>query len=92
MQGVGTETELSISTNYDWQQHYEAAILETDRSLLPQRITEAQAAIDQRVAELHSRQLSNNCEFDGTALRLAEEEQAIADALAGIRILVKEIS
>jgi hypothetical protein len=94
---------LTISTNYDWQQRYEAAILETDRSLLPKRIAEAQAAIDQRVAELRSQQLSNNNNdgFDRPAARLAEprpaeprlaeEEQAIADALAGIRILIKEI-
>lgn len=84
-----TETELSISTNYDWQQHYEAAILETDRSLLPKRIAEAQTAIDQRVAQLRA---SSDGKADGRAARLAEEEQAIADALAGIRILIKEIS
>jgi hypothetical protein len=83
---------LTISTNYDWQQHYEAAILETDRSLLPKRIAEAQAAIDQRVTELRSQQLSNNNGFDGAVARLNDEEQAIADALAGIRILIKEIS
>jgi hypothetical protein len=78
---------LDVGTHYEWQQCYEAAILETDRSLLPKRITEAQAAIDRRVEELRSRRDSNNGAADGHAA----EEQAIADALAGVRILIKEI-
>ena len=66
---------------YEWQRHYEAAILETDRSRLPNLIKAAQAAIDARVEDLR-------LNHSGTA----EEEQAIADALAGLRVLQKEIT
>ena len=74
-----------MDRTYDWQQPYEAAILETDRSRLPKLITEAQAAIDVRLAALRSHS-------DGKADGLDEEKQAIADAQAGIRILIREIS
>ncbi|MFZ3343004.1 MAG: hypothetical protein WA609_02285 [Terriglobales bacterium] len=78
-----------MNRTYGWQQPYEAAILETDRSRLPERIAEAQAAIDARMAALYSNSAHKpNGEADGEA----EEKQAIADALAGIRILIREIS
>jgi len=58
------------------------AILATNRSHLPQLIAAAQAAIDQRSEELRS---------DGITAT-PEEYQAIADAQAGLRILMKELS
>ncbi|MGC2154245.1 MAG: hypothetical protein WA618_19555, partial [Terriglobales bacterium] len=73
---------------YEWQRLYEAAILETDRSRLPRLITEAQAAIDARIEALRSH---SDGEIDGETYRIAEEKQAIADALSGIRILKKEV-
>ena len=76
-----------MDRTYDWQQPYEAAILETDRSRLPKLIMEAQAAIDVRLAALRS-----HSDSDGKADGLDEEKQAIADAQAGIRILIREIS
>ena len=80
---------MTISVNYDWQRYYEAAILETDPAQLPRRIAKAQAAIDRRVEELRANQIpEQNPGPDG----VAAEEQALADALTGIRILVKEIS
>ena len=64
---------------YEWQRHYEAAILETDRSRLPSLIKAAQAAIDARIEALR-------LNHGGTAA----ERQAIADAVNGIRVLEKE--
>jgi hypothetical protein len=78
-----------MNGTYDWQRPYEAAILETDRSRLPILIAEAQAAIDARIEALHSH---SNGKMDGEAYRIAEEKQASADALSGIRILKKEIA
>ena len=82
------QTTLLMNRTYDWQLPYEAAILETDRSQLPKLIADARAAIDARVEALRSH---SNGEADG-ANGIAEEEQAIADALSGMRILIKEIS
>jgi len=64
---------------YDWQRHYEAAILETDGLRLPELIKTAQAAINRRIEELRT-------DHQGTP----QEQQAIADALAGLRLLQQE--
>jgi hypothetical protein len=77
-----------MNGTYEWQRSYEAAILETDRSRLPILIAEAQAAIDARIEDLRSH---FDGKMDGEAYRIAEEKQAIADALSGIRILKKEV-
>lgn len=74
-----------LNGTYNWQRYYEAAILETDRSQLSKLIASAQSAIDERVGELRSHQ-------NGAANGTEEEKQAIADALAGLRILTREIS
>lgn len=80
-----------MNTMYSWQHPYEAAILETDRSLLPKLIAEAQAAIDARMAVLRS--LSDGKTNGKRDVNSAfEEKQAIADAQAGIRILIREVS
>jgi hypothetical protein len=41
-----------LNTNYEWMKFYEAAVLETNREALPQRIEAAQNAIGQRVITL----------------------------------------
>jgi hypothetical protein len=69
-----------MSRPYPWQQYYEAAILETDRSRLPALIKVAQHAINSRIQQIGS-------DHQGTT----EEREAIADALAGIRILQGEL-
>ena len=69
-----------MSSPYPWQQHYEAAILETDRSRLPARIKVAQDAINSRIEQIRS-------DHQGTE----QEREAIADALAGIRVLREEV-
>jgi hypothetical protein len=66
---------------YGWQRRYEAAILETDRSRLPALIEVAQSAIDARIEELQSDHLGTR-----------EEMDALADALAGLRVLRKELA
>ncbi|HEX3822110.1 MAG TPA: hypothetical protein VHW45_17400 [Candidatus Sulfotelmatobacter sp.] len=68
-----------MSPTYVWQQFYQQAILETDHSLLPVLIRAAQAAIDLRVEQLR---------LDTRAS--AEEREAIADALTGLRVLTRE--
>jgi hypothetical protein len=75
-----------IDRTYGWQRPYEAAILETDRVRLPKLIAEAQAAIDARMKALNSP--SGREQANG----VFEERQAIEDALAGIRILIREVS
>lgn len=68
-----------MSPAYGWQRSYEDAILETDRSRLPILIRAAHAAIDQRVEQLRENREAS-----------PEERQAIADALAGLRVLREE--
>ena len=64
---------------YPWEDVYHAAILETERLRLPDRINAAQAAINSRIEQLQQ-------DHQGTP----EERDAIASALAGIRILKNE--
>jgi hypothetical protein len=44
--------ETTLNTNYEWMKFYEAAVLETNREALPQRIEAALNAIGQRVVTL----------------------------------------
>ena len=73
------ELGIVMSTAYGWQRCYQDAILETDRSRLQVLIRMAHAAIDARVEQLRENREAS-----------AEERQAIADALAGLRVLREE--
>lgn len=75
--GKGTRMKPA---GYDWQDFYEAAILETDDGKLVQRVREAKAAIDSRLEVLQ-------LDHGGTP----EERQAIVDALAGLNVLRSEL-
>ena len=77
---------LNMNQSYGWQRFYEAAVLETNRSSLLRRIQAAQAAIDARKEQLKP---AHNGNSNGNS---QEEEQAIADALAGLNILRDEVS
>jgi hypothetical protein len=66
-----------MTTSYVWQELYRAALLEVRPEQLRPRIDAAEAAIQQRLAEL--RQGDSSCE---------DERHALVDALAGLRILV----
>jgi hypothetical protein len=70
-----------VSPAWGWQRFYEDAIVETDRSRLPVLIRTAHAAIDARMEQL----THNDHNEAGT-----EERRAIADALAGLRVLARE--
>ena len=59
----------------EWKTLYRIAILETDRSIIPQRVSEAEKAILARGRELFYSQ--------GTA----EEKEALEDALYALRAL-----
>ena len=63
-----------------WRTLYEAAILETDRSKLNERISLAERAIQARMEEIKS---------DPEASR--EEQLAISGAISGLKILRSEM-
>lgn len=65
---------------YGWRQQYEAALLETDQTQLIILIRQAEIALDARIQELRA-------EHNGTR----EEKDAIAEALAGLNVLRKEL-
>ena len=65
-----------MNEKYTWQAAYKAAILETDNFVMPLRIYEALAAIEQRRLSF--------LEIDG------EERQALEDAERGLRALKAE--
>lgn len=67
--------------DYPWGRSYKLAILETDRSRLAERVRTADRAIMARLQEL-------NNDHGGSP----EEQTAIRDALAGLRMLQKELS
>jgi hypothetical protein len=69
-----------MPATYEWQQHYQAALLETDHARLSKLIKAAEIVIDQRMQELRSK-------HDGTRA----EKDAIAEALAGLNVLRREI-
>lgn len=48
-----SSSEASVAS-HDWQNSYLAAVLETDDSLLPERIKTAEAVLQQRIAELEA--------------------------------------
>ena len=71
-----------IMTNrYHWQDKYQEAILETDRSQLMARIIAAQNAVNTRLRELQADHKST-----------PEETQALIDATHGLQTLRHEIS
>jgi hypothetical protein len=69
----------AVSHKYTWEELYRAAILETNDTLLGQRIDAAEAAIGARLNELA---------LNGHAS--GEERCAIRDALNGLRVVRSE--
>jgi hypothetical protein len=69
-----------MNVDYEWQRPYVEAVLETDRTKLPQRIEQAYATIHARTQELSQDQ--------GTP----EERLAIDFALNCLMLLSKEIA
>ena len=79
---VSSHMEMVFTMNavYEWQRHYEAAILETNPERLPQLIQVAQRAISTRMAQLGADHEASE-----------DEKQAILDALAGLKVLQREV-
>ena len=69
-----------MNVDYEWQRPYVEAVLETDRTKLPQRIEQAYASIHVRTREL-------NQDHQGTP----EERLAIDFALNCLTLLSKEV-
>ena len=68
-----------MTTAYSWHESYRAALLETDVKKIQQRIQAAEVEIKDR-----QRVLSED--HGGTP----EERQAIADAVSGLKVVLKE--
>ena len=69
-------TALPPCLNRNWRTFYRAAILETVRSVQPQRVSQAEEAVKARGREIFFY-------ADGTA----EEQEALEDALYALRAL-----
>jgi hypothetical protein len=69
-----------MNVDYEWQRPYVAAVLETDRSKLSERLAEAHAAIKARVGELSQDHFG-----------APEERMAIEAALGGLKTLSQEV-
>ena len=63
---------------YGWEEHYLAAILETDNTKLPERLDKAHAAIARRRQELS--------DHGGTT----DEQRELSHACHGLTVLKKE--
>lgn len=72
---------MDIKTKYVWQERYATALLETDWSKIEEKIEVAENGIRARLHEF-----STN--HGGTP----EENQAIQDALNGLRVLRREVA
>jgi hypothetical protein len=70
-----------MNTEHKWEQLYSGAVLETDWSILEERIAAAESAIRGR---LHEFSLNHG----GTP----EENQAIVDALHGLNVLRRDVA
>jgi hypothetical protein len=76
---MATEDSLFPKVLYpEWQNEYRAALLELDRQKLSERVTAAEAAIYKRLQTI-----SQNSDHQA-------ERQAIQDAMAALRLLMKE--
>lgn len=67
-----------VAERYSWEEQYEAAILETDRTQLMSRIISAQATVNSRLREMQA-------DHGGSS----QEKQAIINAINGLQILRK---
>jgi len=70
---------MSADDQKIWAELYRSALLELDRSKLPQKIETAHLAIQQRINELLQQKA------------VTEEQLALEDALRGLRSLKRQI-
>jgi hypothetical protein len=69
-------TSLPPCLNPNWRTFYRAAILETDRSVQPQRVSQAEEAVKSRGREIF---------FYADDTAEEEEQEALEDALYALR-------
>ena len=72
---VDPSREIRVPS-YSWQQSYQAALLETDWTKMPERVQTAES-------EVHKRRLVLSQDCDGTS----EEREALVSAMSGLRVL-----
>lgn len=70
-----------MAIQYPWFESYKAALLETNRTKIEQRIRVAQAKLQERLRVLSE-------DHGGTP----EERRAVADAINGLKFLFRESS
>jgi hypothetical protein len=68
--------EIKVPTGYSWQDSYQAALLETDWTMMQERIQTAES-------EIHRRRLVLSQNHGGTD----EERAALVNAMSGLRVL-----
>ena len=68
--------EIKVPTNYSWQESYQAALLETDGTKMPERVQTAES-------EIHQRRLVLSQDHGGTD----EERTALVNAMSSLRVL-----
>jgi hypothetical protein len=73
---VDPSREIKVPTSYDWQESYQAALLETDWTNMPERIQTAES-------EIHKRRLVLSQDHSGTP----EEREALVNAMSGLKVL-----
>jgi hypothetical protein len=73
---VDSYQEIKVPTSYGWQDSYHAALLETDWTMMQERVQTAES-------EIHQRRLVLSQGHDGTD----EERAALVNAMSGLRVL-----
>ena len=68
--------EIRVPTSYNWQESYQAALLETDWTKMQERIQTAES-------EIHKRRLVLAQDHGGTQ----EEREALVNAMSGLGVL-----
>jgi len=73
---VNSYDPIKVPTSYSWQESYQAALLETDWTMMPARIQTAES-------EIHQRRLVLSQDHSGTD----EERAALVNAMSSLRVL-----
>jgi hypothetical protein len=73
---VDSYQEIKVPTSYSWQDSYQAALLETDWTMMQERVQRAES-------EIHQRRLMLSQGHGGTD----EERAALVNAMSGLRVL-----
>jgi hypothetical protein len=78
---VDPSREIRVPTSYNWQDSYQAVLLETDWTKMVELIQRAES-------EIHKRRLELSQDHGGTQ----EERDALVNAMNGLRILRVDVA